>query len=733
MQYDDSNEMFRLAANMVEHSSHNIYLTGKAGTGKTTFLKYIREHSGKKMVVTAPTGVAAINAGGVTLHSFFQLPFGTYVPAFGHHEPGNNINDRHSLLKGIRFSGEKKELLQELDLLVIDEVSMVRADLLDAVDQVLRHFRKNHRQPFGGLQVLFIGDLFQLPPVIADAEWKLLQEFYSTPFFFSSKALAEAPPVYIELNQIYRQSEQLFIDVLNRIRHNTAGAAEMAVLNSRYQPNFNPGPDEKYITLTTHNSKADSINLGQLEKLPGKKHAFPATIEGEFAVRSSPADETLFLKEGAQVMFIKNDTGADRKFYNGKLAVVSRIDKDKVTVAFTDGEPELELKRESWRNIRYHLDKGSNELEEEELGSFTQYPVRLAWAITIHKSQGLTFEKAIIDAGHSFAPGQVYVALSRCTSLDGLVLYSRIQPSSILTDERVLHFSQSEKTTEELEGLLAAGRDRYMAEALIKTLDWDKTVSALEEFVESLPGKKIPDPEKALETARSVLQKARIAQDTANKYSKQLEVLLLGQESVRDLTPFTDRTTKAMQWFAAAISNDLLEPLALHDQSLTKATRVKTYRRDLLEIRMTIWQQLQKTLKARYGDITFIGNPGSYDHLNPALQSSISKGTKPVKGGSSRESLQLYESGETIPAIARVRNLAESTVGGHLAMFVRTGELDIHKLVPSEELDRILPIVIENEGLSVTMIREKLDNNIPYYHIRAVVNHLQWMKEQQVS
>jgi len=731
MQYDDSNEMFRLAAELVEHSSQNIYLTGKAGTGKTTFLKYIREHSGKKIVITAPTGVAAINAGGVTLHSFFQLPFGAYVPDFGHHDPSANINDKHSLLTSVRLNAEKKELILELDLLIIDEVSMVRADLLDAIDQLLRHYRKNQNQPFGGLQVLFIGDLFQLPPVISDTEWGLLQSFYSTPFFFSSKALTAAPPLYIELNRIYRQKDQVFIELLNKIRHNTAGPSELHILNERFRNGFDPGPDEKYITLTTHNARADNINSAQLDKLQGKKHSFPATIEGEFTVRASPADENLYLKEGAQVMFIKNDSGNDRKFYNGKLAVISRIEQDKITVSFPGNEPELELKRESWKNIRYHLDKARNELEEEELGSFTQFPIRLAWAITIHKSQGLTFEKAIIDAGQSFAPGQVYVALSRCTNLDGLVLYSKIGPSSILTDERVITFSRQERSANELQKLLAAGRQRYMTEALLKTFDWNRTLATVRDFLEDLPGKKIPDPAGAKTLIGSVSSKAMIAADTAEKFRKQLDMMLLQNDEGTDMA--LDRTTKAIVWFTETICNDMLIPLSDHDLSLAKATRVKAYRKELLELRLAFWIQLQKTIKARYGDRSFIEEQSKYDHYNPSLQTDLSKTQRPVKGGSGRESLEMFVSGIDISTIAKTRNLAESTVGGHLAMFVRTGELDIHQLVPPEALQSILDVANETKDHSIASIRERMDPGMPYYYIRATVNHMLLMSERHIS
>lgn len=326
--------------------------------------------------------------------------------------------------------------------MIIDEVSMVRCDMLDAIDTILRHFRRQPMLPFGGVQVVYIGDLFQLPPVIPQQEWNILQNYYESPFFFQAKVIKEVPPLYIELKKIYRQNEQYFIDILNRVRNNVPEAADLQELNKRYNPSFNPPAGEKFITLTTHNYKADVINAAALKKLTGKLHVFRAEIKGEFSDKALPTDLNLQLKEGAQVMFIKNDSGNERRYYNGKLAIVKKVTNDEILVSFNNGEEDLKMEKETWKNIRYSYNKENDHIEEEELGSFVQYPIRLAWAITIHKSQGLTFEKAVIDAGASFAAGQVYVALSRCTSLAGLVLHSRVSPGAIATDERVIAFAQ---------------------------------------------------------------------------------------------------------------------------------------------------------------------------------------------------------------------------------------------------------------------------------------------------
>ena len=418
---DTSNTIFNIAVDLVNQSSRNIFLTGKAGTGKTTFLKYIRDNSSKQMAIVAPTGVAAINAGGVTIHSFFQLPFSPFVPeskGFGNNDA---IADKHSLLSRLRLTGEKKKVIQELELLVIDEISMVRCDTLDAIDTVMRHIRQRRFERFGGVQVLFIGDMFQLPPVVPEQEWRILSEFYNSPYFFDSKVILDEPPVYIEFTKIYRQSEERFINLLNQVRNNEMDESGMEILDSRFQPAFRRSKDDGYIILTTHNRKADTTNSEELQKINERTYSYTAKIEGDFSEKAYPPDEQLLLKIGAQVMFIKNDLEKVRRYFNGKIGTVTRIEDDKIFVLCKNETDEIEVKKETWENIRYSVNKTTRQMEEDVLGSFTQYPLRLAWAITIHKSQGLTFEKAIIDAGEAFAPGQVYVALSRCTSLGGMI------------------------------------------------------------------------------------------------------------------------------------------------------------------------------------------------------------------------------------------------------------------------------------------------------------------------
>lgn len=419
----EQNVELQHAWDFVEHTGRSIFLTGKAGTGKTTFLKSVVEHSSKRSIVVAPTGVAAINAGGMTIHSFFQLPFSPFVP-------GAKIESRFD------FGKEKRKIIASLDLLIIDEISMVRSDLLDAIDSVLRRFRDRY-QPFGGVQLLMIGDLQQLTPVVTPEDERVLAPYYDTPYFFGSKALAQIDYVTIQLEKVYRQQDDTFLTLLNHIREGRPTTEDLQLLNARCQPAFAPKPDEGYIRLTTHNQKANNYNESELKKLPARSYTYRAKIEGTFPDYSYPTAETLVLKEGAQVMFVKNDPSGEHRYYNGRIGHVTLAEDNRLEVYCPGDANAIEVEPLEWENARYTLNDETREIETEVLGKFSQLPLRLAWAITIHKSQGLTFERAIIDASLSFAPGQVYVALSRCKTLEGMVLASPIPPQAIICDERV--------------------------------------------------------------------------------------------------------------------------------------------------------------------------------------------------------------------------------------------------------------------------------------------------------
>lgn len=723
MQHDISNTVFSLAADLVNYTSRHIFLTGKAGTGKTTFLKYIKENTKKNTVIVAPTGVAAINAGGVTMHSFFQLPFGPFVPAsLNNYNSVGQVTDKHSLFRNIHFASSKRELLQELELLIIDEVSMVRCDMLDAMDTILRHFRRQYNVPFGGVQVVYIGDLFQLPPVIPQQEWNILQEHYNSPFFFDALVIKESPPLYIELKKIYRQNEQHFIDILNRVRNNIPERKDLEELNSRYNPSFNPPADGKYITLTTHNRKADVINEAELKKLPGKLYTFQAEVSGEFSDKALPTDFNLQLKEGAQVMFVKNDSGTERRFYNGKLAIVKKILNEEITVAFNGGE-ELVIEKETWKNIRYNYNKEKDDIEEEELGSFKQYPIRLAWAITIHKSQGLTFEKAVIDAGASFAAGQVYVALSRCTSLDGLVLHSRIYSNAISTDRRVLEFASKEEADERLQAVLMEEKEKFQADLLVKTFSWSKVLSALKDWKELISGKRLPDTEATLNLCTELMNKAAEQGNVADKFQTQLKHVL--QSGNHDL--LQQRVNKAVIYFAKGLVEEIILPLQEHLGSLRFASKVIKYVKEVRVIEAVLLQQLDRLNKIAYGDLVFVQYEAPTVKLQPT--GTKSKKEKPAKGASHRDTLILFREGKSMEEIAHLRNLAISTVESHLSSFVYTGELGLDELVaPSRS--KIILAAINEAGMTATTIKQKLGNEFSYGEIRAVMNYHRREQEQ---
>ena len=443
IELDKENLEFNNAAEFVRHTDKLVYLTGKAGTGKTTFLKYIKDTTNKNTVILAPTGVAAINAGGVTIHSFFQIPFGPFVPDDSRlRTTATGTENRETIYTTFRYREDKREIIENLELLIIDEISMVRADMLDVIDRILKVFRKKPYLPFGGVQVILIGDTFQLPPIADNEQWSILSQFYKTPFFFSSKIIEQNTPLYIELKKIYRQNEQEFIDLLNRVRVSQVNANDFSILNAKYNPTFS-GNGSDYIILATHNNIVNETNLTKLNQLTTELFTYEANVTGTFPDKHKPTDHYLKLKVGAQIMFIKNDTGEYKRYYNGKIGKIKELEEASITVMFDD-ESEVEVERAVWNNIQYSYNREQKKIVEEIVGTFEQFPIRLAWAITVHKSQGLTFEKVIADLGRAFAPGQVYVALSRCTSFSGLMLKTQLNSYAIKTDPRVIEFAQNE-------------------------------------------------------------------------------------------------------------------------------------------------------------------------------------------------------------------------------------------------------------------------------------------------
>jgi len=468
-------EAFQQAFDFVQYTDRAIFLTGKAGTGKTTFLRYVKENALKDMSVVAPTGVAAINAGGVTIHSFFQLPLNHYIPEERAGLENFGIIHKKRLLAEQRMVIDRRKVLQALELLVIDEVSMVRADLLDMIDVVLRYVRFRPEEPFGGVQVLLIGDLYQLPPVVDDQAWSILGEYYTTPFFFSAKVMQQAMPVHISFEKVFRQQDETFINILNAVRNNDLVPELAGQLHQRYQPNFQPEENEGYITLTTHNNKANAINEMFLQKLATPLQYFPATINGDFSNKAYPAEENLALKVGAQVMFLKNDMNQHKRFFNGKIGKVVDLEYDVIKVLCPGESSPIPVTRYTWENIRYVPNLLNGQVDEEEIGSFVQFPLRLAWAITIHKSQGLTFEKAIIDAEDAFASGQAYVALSRCRTLEGMVLKTPVRVEKLTTNQSVDQYTQTRPSGDVLPSQLETSLKEYTKKRLKRTFSLGAT------------------------------------------------------------------------------------------------------------------------------------------------------------------------------------------------------------------------------------------------------------------
>jgi len=716
---DSSNTLFSLAADFIHHTSRSVFLTGKAGTGKTTFLKYIAENTDKNFVVTAPTGVAAINARGMTLHSLFQLPFGIYLPGFHAHSSSIQITNRNTLFKNLQLSKNKRDLLQELELLIIDEVSMVRCDMLDAVDAILRVVRKK-QQPFGGVQVLFIGDLYQLSPVAKPEEWNIIKEHYESPFFFHAKVMQEAAPLCIQLDKIYRQNEQTFIDLLNNIRNNEATTEDLELLNARL---LDIKSLEGAVTLTTHNHKADAINSQELTKLSGPAFKFEAVIEEDFPDRNYPTDAILILKKGARIMFIKNDTSDEKRYYNGKMATITHVDEDAVEVEFDEGDT-FDLRPETWRNIRYQYNSVKDEIEEEELGSFSQFPIRLAWAITIHKSQGLTFQKAIVDAGSSFAPGQVYVALSRCTSLQGIVLQSPITYKQINTDPQVVEYSRHLQNELVLSDLLQKEKAGYEQQRFVALFDFTKIQRAVLDWGAEVPDKKLPDVKAAVKLSEQLVAKSNELQEVAIKTQQWLDRNFAVANESNNYDALVKGLKKSISYFNELLYNEFFVKLQEHLSSLKSKSKVKKYTKEVSELASIIAAKAKKLRSTRWqDDLLFTEKDKEFEEI---VISSISANKPTVN--SAWESKILFDSGISLEGIAAARGLVLSTIESHIAQFVKTGEVDIHKIVKQEKLLVIREAFNQLNNASLSAVKQKLGDGYSYGEIRMVFNHLEYLK-----
>ena len=701
--------------NLAEHTSRSIFLTGKAGTGKTTFLNDFVRKTRKKHIVVAPTGIAAINAGGVTIHSMFGLPLRTFLPTTDRVDSNlaNNIAD---LMPHFKYRKDKLKLLREIEIIIIDEVSMLRADVLDMMDFSLRHVRRN-QQKFGGVQMLFIGDLYQLPPVVRDEY--VLKQYYDSPFFFDSYALKELPLITLELTTVYRQKDEKFLEILNEIRDGAVGDIDFDTLNERYLPDFEP-KDEPYVYLTSHNRMADEINQKKLAALPGKSRFYDAEIIGNFNENQFPNDEILELKIGAQIMFIRNDASGEKRYFNGKLAEIVEVDDKEISVII-DGEDEIyKLKKETWEQKRYSLGEDKS-IQEEVLGSFKQYPIRLAWAVTIHKSQGLTFDRLIIDAGKSFASGQVYVALSRCRTLEGIVLKSKITPEVIFSDRRVSKFQDETNANHRIDEILNAEKYDYSIHKIINRIDCKWILPALQQWHNLAIHSKMLDKEKVKFLFHGIKPETEKFGSVCEKFEKIIQQktrkFISGEEEWSEIEA---KAKGAVNFFFTNVNAKIFSPLKDFYAESKGVKGLKQYNEDFrvflddLEDYLNGLKELH-LLETKLFDV----------------ENDVKVTTKIAKVPSHILTFQLFEEGKTIPEIARDRGLVTETIYGHLAKFAEQGLLDLTRVFDKEKIKTFEQEFKKNSSVETLSDWKKiLPNDFEFNEIRILMNHFNYRKRK---
>lgn len=756
VEYDEDSPA-GIAEKFINHTQKNIFLTGKAGTGKTTFLKNLTRNTHKKILITAPTGIAALNAGGVTLHSQFQLPMGGFIPDRNASFVANEFvkfETPQTLFRHMRMSEIKRKTIREAELLVIDEVSMLRADLLDAINLVLQFIRRN-RNPFGGLQVLFIGDMLQLPPVIKNEEWGVLQNYYNSPYFFDAQILKENPPIYIELEKIYRQTDLEFMHLLNNLRYNRLDEDDIDVLNKYYKPNFQPDSDDEYITLTTHNKVAERINQEALSAISAKTMAYYATVEDDFPESMFPCEKELLLKKGAQVMFIKNDISGAQRYFNGKIGKVEFLDEDQILVRLDNGLL-VPVEKNKWNNIRYKVNETTKEIEEEILGTFEQYPIKLAWAITIHKSQGLTFDKAIIDVRNVFASGQAYVALSRLRSLEGLVLPSPFPRYGIGSDESIIRFSETKDNQGDPQEIFEEASIEFLKEFSQQTFGFKDSLQEWNAHLGTYQKEEQNSvKQKHLQWVRTMRDKVKTRIETGAKFIIQLEKIFV-QEPI-SLPYLRERISKAADYFTPIIESEISE-LLVHKKKMAALKRTKAYvteLEDLDTVMMQSYINVKKTVfmaESLEKGIPFDKALWEQQNNNSwrilALQQVKDESTnedddiadkiiqklapkpkkepkekKPPKekGATQKETLQLLNEGLSAFEIATKRGLSQTTIEGHFAQLIQEGLLEIESVMDEEIIETLSELIADNPEATLKEIMELSENAFTYGQVRMVM------------
>ncbi len=744
----DTTDLIEVALRFVSSTNSHVFLTGKAGTGKTTLLHRLAATTHKRHIIVAPTGIAALNAKGVTIHSQFLLPLGTFVPerdAPADLSHSGGYYTQRSLATKHPLNAVRRKVLRALDLIIIDEVSMLRADVLDAIDYRMRSVKGNFRQSFGGVQVLMIGDLYQLPPIVKDEERSAMSRYYRSPHFFEAKALQQEGFVLIELDRIFRQKDDKFIRLLNHLRNNIITAEDVKELNAHHVPEADAYADET-ITITTHNYRADELNSKALERLPGRSHFFDAQVEGDFPESAYPVPARIELKAGAQVMFVKNDT-QEGVYFNGKLATVTDVDDDGVIVKLAGSEVRYTLRKETWENKRYSTDASSGELKEDVIGTFVQFPVRLAWAITVHKSQGLTFEKAVIDVGRAFAPGQVYVALSRLTSLDGLILRTPISPEVVSTDAEVVEFSKRKETQGELGPILQQKQAEFLHALLSETYDFSELLTELDRIRQK---HSLADEFEDAEM-RAFLPnfKQSISDEVENtlRFRNQLAQLL----ATRDDDRLLERLAKGSAYYEEKVTA-WIQLLLRHLAQVTLLSKTKSYQDALEELDallMRKWEQIQKAERLAFSVLN-----DSEVNVDDALQrkradrraamiaevrklvaenpknSSRKTGRvrktkegvsaakpKAAKGQTYTETYALLNEGLTIAQVAEKRGLSITTIEGHAARGIGEGSLNVEMFLDPEQMSEIAAAL---EGRSLKDAFDQLAGRYGFGKLRMV-------------
>jgi uncharacterized protein YpbB len=738
------------ALRFINQTHQSVFLTGKAGTGKTTLLREIITTTHKNTVVVAPTGIAALNAGGVTIHSMFQLPFGGFIPdnSAPQFTDTTKFETKATLRRHFKMSGQKRAVIRNMELLIIDEVSMLRADLLDAMDYMMQTVRKKSA-PFGGVQVLFIGDLLQLPPIIRDEEWRTLRNYYKGKFFFHAHVIQQYPPLYIELSKIYRQTDDRFISVLNNLRNNEITASDIQTLNEFVQPNFDLKSNKGYITLTTHNAKADVMNAQSLEALEGKLATFKPDITDDFPEKIYPVDPNLQLKVGAQIMFVKNDLSPDKNYFNGKMGFVKTITSKEIWVHFPDEDKTIEVDRYEWQNIRYTVNEMTKEIEEEVLGTFVHYPIKLAWAITVHKSQGLTFDKAALDVSQVFLPGQAYVALSRLRSLNGLILLSPLRMNGISNDQDVMDYAENKASEEALANALKRETKNFILNYLKNSFDWNELAQEWRNHQFSY-NEDAENSAKSKHTAWAKNQAGVIWQllDPSSKFLVQLDKLFHSEQL--EFSHISDRINAAFNYFMAPMDQLVYEILwkleevkrlkkakAFYDElillddlqtkavlqlmkaKLMVATLVKgeTISKEKLtsaEIKQYKTTKVERVIEDfKKANITLIEDEKDAERYAPK------KTTKAApKKSTVQETYELWLEKKTIQEIATIRKFTQETILSHLTKLIQSKTITINEVLPKDKVIALTDAFAGYKEESVSPLKEKYGDQFSWEELR---------------